>query len=780
MAVKKADRRQQVRQQRTERTVPIWRRLHQAIGLIPLLMCALFFAASTMVALYGTHAATYDEGQKIDQPIYAEVDFQIPDEQETLRRQQAARASAPSHYRVNHELIARIGTQLQDLYHAVQAAETFDAFRENADNEQASGVDEAAYEKLRSYADDQAPSRFEQNIGRLRVALQSEYTWNRATAGQRNPPSTAEFILVHSGPPGQDEPAAKEVGVFNLNPISNVTSLRRAADELARRFAPELRSEVSRILAQRMSQDPMLTFELAATNNEMSRRQELVEPATMDYQRGQPLIGARTDRGLTAADLQILAFHAAAYRKYLDSDDEGAKTLRDRELFQRVGIATVFVLITIGLFGYVGMYQHRIFEVHARLLALVALVLGTLLAARLIDTRTQIQELIYAPPLFAASVLAIAYSRRFAVGAMAFVAVMIMLSIRGDGALLITLMIGVAATVYMLNEIRTRTRLLWVGAISAGAIFLAATAFRLVDGQALSFAVQRGCWAAGGALLSAMLVQAALPLIERTFRIATSLSLLEWRDPTRPLLQRLAREAPGTHTHSLAMGALAESACEAIGANGLLAQVAALYHDIGKLHKPEYFSENQEAHINRHDNLAPTMSLLIIIGHVKDGIEMAKEYRLPRVLHQFIEEHHGTTVVRYFHHIASEKQPRIASGRHDREVPEARFRYPGPKPRSKESAILMICDGCEGTVRALSEATTGRIEQAVHQLITDRLNDGQFDNCDITLRELHRVEESLVKSLCGHYHGRVAYPKREKAEPAGTPESETERKSIAG
>ena len=163
-------------------------------------------------------------------------------------------------------------------------------------------------------------------------------------------------------------------------------------------------------------------------------------------------------------------------------------------------------------------------------------------------------------------------------------------------------------------------------------------------------------------------------------------------------MQRLAREAPGTYSHSLRVGDLAEGACSAIGADGLLAQVGALYHDIGKIHKASYFAENQEASINRHDNLAPTMSLLIITGHVKDGVEMAKEYKLPRALHSFIEEHHGTRVVRYFHHIASEKQPRIASGKHDREVPESVFRYPGPKPRSKETAILMLCDGTEGAV----------------------------------------------------------------------------------
>jgi putative nucleotidyltransferase with HDIG domain len=254
-----------------------------------------------------------------------------------------------------------------------------------------------------------------------------------------------------------------------------------------------------------------------------------------------------------------------------------------------------------------------------------------------------------------------------------------------------------------------------------------------------------------------------LPFFERAFRIATSLTLLEWRDPTKPLLQLLAREAPGTYNHSLMLGTLADAACEAIGTNGLLAQVGTLYHDIGKIPKAEYFTENQQGRINRHDNLSPTMSLLIILGHVKDGIEMAKEYKLPRVLHQFIEEHHGTTVVRYFHHMASEKQPLIASGKHDRQVSEAEFRYAGPKPRTRESAVVMLCDGVESAVRSLPEPTVGRIEGMVHQIIADRLSDGQLSDCDMTLREIRLVEESLVKSLCSIYHGRVAYPKARKA-----------------
>jgi len=370
-----------------------------------------------------------------------------------------------------------------------------------------------------------------------------------------------------------------------------------------------------------------------------------------------------------------------------------------------------------------------------------------------------IPELVLLPSLIAASVTAIAYPRRFAVGAMCILAVLTATVVRNHLPFLLMLLLGVAATIYQLDEVRSRTKLLKVGAVAGLAVMGACAGGGLSEGQTLEYLLQHSLWAGGCALMAAFVLSGTLPFIERMFHVATSLTLLEWRDPTRVLLQLLAREAPGTYNHSLVLGTLAEAACERIGANGLLAQVGALYHDIGKISRAAYFTENQEGRISRHENLAPTMSLLIILGHVKDGLEMARQYRLPRVLHEFIAEHHGTTVVRYFHRAATEKQPLVASGRHDREVAESDFRYGGPKPRTRESAVLMLCDGVEGAVRALSEPTVGRIEGTVHQIVTDRLNDGQFDDCDITMREIGLVEQSLVKSLCGLYHGRVAYPR---------------------
>jgi putative nucleotidyltransferase with HDIG domain len=215
-------------------------------------------------------------------------------------------------------------------------------------------------------------------------------------------------------------------------------------------------------------------------------------------------------------------------------------------------------------------------------------------------------------------------------------------------------------------------------------------------------------------------------------------------------------EAPGTYSHSLQVATLAEAAAEAIGANSLLCRVGSYYHDVGKINKADYFIENQLDGRNRHINLSPSVSLLIIIGHVKDGIEMAKEYNLPNAIVPFIQQHHGTTLVEYFYHQACTRQSqREPDGP---TIADHEYRYPGPKPRSKEVAIVMLADAVESACRAMSEPTASRVETLVHELALKRLLDGQFDECDLTIRELELVERSMVKTLLGIYHGRIAYP----------------------
>ena len=261
-------------------------------------------------------------------------------------------------------------------------------------------------------------------------------------------------------------------------------------------------------------------------------------------------------------------------------------------------------------------------------------------------------------------------------------------------------------------------------------------------------------------LLAALIMTGLLPFIERLFDVQTDISLLELGDAAHPLLQELARRAPGTYNHSINVASLAEAAAESIGANGLLVRVGAYFHDIGKMFKPGYFIENQGREANRHESLLPAMSTLVIIAHVKDGADLARQNRLPQRIIDFIEQHHGTTLVEYFYRQAakqSETDPDKES------VEEASYRYPGPRPQTREAGVLMLADAVESASRTLVDPTPARIESLVEDIAMKKLLDGQFDDCGITLLELGCIRDSLVKSLTAVYHARVKYPDQQTA-----------------
>ena len=296
-----------------------------------------------------------------------------------------------------------------------------------------------------------------------------------------------------------------------------------------------------------------------------------------------------------------------------------------------------------------------------------------------------------------------------------------------------------------------------VGGLAGLALIGSTACAGFVAGDPLEFVMTDALYAGAAGLSVGFLVLGILPFVERAFRITTSMTLLELADTGHPLLRKLAQEAPGTYNHSMSVATLAEEAVDAIGGRALLARVGAYYHDIGKMNKPEYFIENQ-AHgaPNRHMTLNPNVSMLIIVGHVKDGIELARNYNLPTVLFPFIQSHHGTTLIEYFYWQAV-KQEEARTGI-EAEVSEDQYRYPGPKPKSREIAVVMITDAVESICRTLDEPTASRIESVVRDVIMKRLADGQFDDCDITMRDLHLVEKSLVRTLLGIYHTRIAYP----------------------
>jgi putative nucleotidyltransferase with HDIG domain len=252
-------------------------------------------------------------------------------------------------------------------------------------------------------------------------------------------------------------------------------------------------------------------------------------------------------------------------------------------------------------------------------------------------------------------------------------------------------------------------------------------------------------------ILSAILMIGALPYLESAFSITSMIKLLELSNPNHSLLKRLLLEAPGTYHHSLMVGNLAEASAESVGANPLLVRVGAYYHDIGKVKRPEYFVENQRGFENPHEKIAPALSALIITSHVKDGLEFARDAHLPGVVNDFIAQHHGNSLTKYFYGRALEED-------RDGSISQDSFRYEGPKPQSKEVALVMLADSVEAAIRSLQEPTDAKIREMVKKIIKDKLNDGQLESCDLTFKDLDTITQSFCTILEGMYHKRIEYP----------------------
>jgi putative nucleotidyltransferase with HDIG domain len=272
-----------------------------------------------------------------------------------------------------------------------------------------------------------------------------------------------------------------------------------------------------------------------------------------------------------------------------------------------------------------------------------------------------------------------------------------------------------------------------------------------------------------GAIQVALLASSVLPALEGLFNTLTDVKLLELSNMNLPLLKQLAVVAPGTYHHSVVIGTLAEKAAQAIGANPLHARVASYYHDVGKMRQPEYFVENQKDGRNPHDKLSPHMSALVLVRHVKDGVAYAQENRLPQPLIDAIPQHHGTRLMKYFY-----ERARATTDPSIEEVKEEDFRYPGPKPQTKEAAIIMLADGVEAMSRLIDDPSPVRLREMIHKNVRDVLEDGQLDQCEITLADLAKIETAFLEVLSGMHHHRIEYPEEAPATVTANAQAEAE------
>ncbi len=318
--------------------------------------------------------------------------------------------------------------------------------------------------------------------------------------------------------------------------------------------------------------------------------------------------------------------------------------------------------------------------------------------------------------------------------------------------------------IYTVLRVGPRTEFLWAGLLIAVVTGIVTFAFALIGGGGLRAAIGQGGIGLANGLLSLMLAMVLLPLLENAFNILTPQKMLELADTGNPLLHKLLSGAPGTFTHSIQVGSLAANAAERIGADPLLARVGAYYHDVGKLEHPYYFIENQIGRANPHKSLTPALSARIIKRHVKDGLRLGREWNLPQEVLDMIAQHHGTTRIEYFYRRALEDS--LGGDLAGVDVREADFRYPGPKPKSKEAGILMLADSIEATVKSLDKPTPKRIEDIVAGTIRGKLEDGQFDECQLTMHEIHETGEAIREALIGFIGPRIEYPQPPAQKPA--------------
>ena len=436
---------------------------------------------------------------------------------------------------------------------------------------------------------------------------------------------------------------------------------------------------------------------------------------------------------------------------------EHEQFLKSQTPGQRVTRALAMLGLFSSLFALAGFYIHLNHRELLGELGHVATLVGfsvvTVLVCLLAAADSWQAQVV--PLLLFTMTIAIAYDEDLALLLAAEVGLVVVLGLGRGLPEYVTLAAAAAAMVFWMGRLRSRSKLIYVGLWAGAVTMLTQVGANLLherpfDLQMVYEAGRTGIWT----ILAGFLMTGLLPFVERSFGVLTDLSLLEVGDVAHPLLQELVRRAPGTYNHSINVASLAEAAAESIGARGLLVRVGAYFHDIGKMLKPAYFVENQGQE-NRHESLVPAMSTLIIIAHVKEGVELARQYNLPQPIIDLIAEHHGTTLVEYFYKRAAAQSQADPNG----DGPdEQTYRYPGPKPSTRESAVMMLADAAESASRSLSEPTPARIASLVHELAQKRLEDGQFDECGLTLEELKTVERSLVKSLTAVYHGRVKYP----------------------
>ncbi len=735
-------------------------------------LCALAAVFLWLVSAGWAPPFAYRTGYLPQRPIITRVEFQLEDKAGTAERNQKLRREMLVVYENDPKLIVQLQQALKEKVFRLVRAETFDK------------VDAATWREFyvpgMMTNGGQQPTE-EETFNRFREALAVDMDLAHFETAVRSAMQDFERngLLLELQHKEGDRSA------IYVHPLGDVTNLRRVEIRDARidEVAPVLEQRLfTQLRASALSADkvdtvgklvfawlrPRLPVTLSLDEKATQKADDAIDalpPVMKTYLANKTPLVAEPGRPLTPEDLKLLHEEHDARVKAMTWWEKLNFSLATLGMY-----AAIFTLCGAYLF-----HNHRpLLKNMRKFSTLLGLFVAVIVVCFIADDwRAEIIPLL----LFSMTV-AIAYKRELALLLTACVAIIVTISAGYSLFEFIICFAAVAAAVLLLGRIRSRTKLIYIGAATGAVAMLTALGVGTLAGQAFgtsgfpgegvaapaeSFMMKAfpsllligAVWFGFCGILSGLLMTGLLPFIERMFDIQTDISLLELGDVAHPLLQELVRRAPGTYNHSINVASIADAAAESIGANGLLVRVGAYFHDIGKMLKPGYFVENQGQDQNRHESLMPAMSTLVIIAHVKDGADLARQHHLPQSIIDFIEQHHGTTLVEYFYRQAAKNN---ANNPDNAPVDESNFRYPGPKPQTKETAVLMLADACESASRALVDPTPARLESLVHDIALKRLLDGQFEECGLSLQELHSIEDSLVKSLTAVYHGRVKYP----------------------
>ncbi|MFW5873341.1 MAG: HD family phosphohydrolase [Bacillota bacterium] len=483
---------------------------------------------------------------------------------------------------------------------------------------------------------------------------------------------------------------------------------------------------------------PNLIYDEAATEDQKDEVASQVEPISKEIAAGEAIINRGEE--FTNEDLELL--------------DQLGLSKSDLSWFQITGIALYFIIITLVMVFYIRGYHSKIWKENKNINLIQILLLILFILARVL-TVFDLNLLMYlAPAAMVPILLAVLLNSSIAVAITFYITLILPLIFGGEFSIAALVFVGSMVGIFSVENLNQRNDLVRAGFNVSAALIVTLVMFSFIE-PAYSAIDTLTIMAVGllNGILVAIFANGLLPYLESLFGLTSSVKLLELSNPSQPLLRKLLVEAPGTYHHSVLVGNLAETAADNIGANSLLARVGAYYHDIGKLSRPYFFSDNQFGGENPHDNIKPNLSALIIKSHAKDGVEMAKEYNLPPAIIDIIEQHHGTNLISYFYQEALKESDKSNFN-------ESNFRYDGPKPESKEAAIIMLADICEAAVRSknFNKSNHNRIEVLIKGLIREKLIENQLDNSELTLKDLNIIAESFTRILTGIYHQRVEYP----------------------